>query len=331
MMKSLGVAIVVLVVALAAAAPAVAPHASHEQFRAFLLAPPVRIHLWHDGRVRRPFVYRLRLVDSIERRYEEDRGAPVPLAWLSGGSLVRSVDEGSAPVFLLGTDSLGRDVFARVAHGARVSLGVAGLAALGAILLGVAVGGIAGYAGGFLDDSLMRLSDFILVLPTIYVALALRAVLPLVIPAPVVFVTITAVLALVGWPYIARGIRTIVASELQREFAVAARAAGAGHARVLTRHLLPASFGFLTVQATLLVPGFVFAEATLSFVGLGFAEPMPSWGTMLREAGDVRVLTEYPWLLAPAVAIVMFVIGLHLLVRRHAPAATPIDSLTRRR
>ncbi len=320
-MKLAGALTVALVVLLAIAAPACAPHDAHEQFRGFLLAPPMRLHVRHEGAWRRPFVYPLRLVDALERRYEDDRTRPVPLAWATGGRLLRSANEDAAPLFLLGTDSLGRDVFARLAYGARVSLAVAALAALGTIAIGLLVGAAAGYAGGLVDDALMRVSDFVLVLPTVYVALALRAALPLVMPAFLVFTVITGVLALVGWPYIARGVRAIIAGERDREYAMAARSAGAGHARVLLRHLLPAASGFLAVQTTLLVPAFVFAEATLSFVGLGFAEPLPSWGTMLRDAADVRVLTESPWLLAPAVAIVVFVIGLHLLVARHTPAS----------
>ena len=150
----------------------------------------------------------------------------------------------------------------------------------------------------------MRLSDFILALPALYVVLALRATLPLVLTAGQVFWTMVIVLSAVGWPVTARVVRSIVLTEGRKEYAEAARALGAGRTRILLRHLLPASAGAIAVQATLLVPAFILAEATLSFVGLGVSEPNSSWGGMLRAAGGGRMLAEAPWLLAPAVAIV---------------------------
>jgi peptide/nickel transport system permease protein len=120
------------------------------------------------------------------------------------------------------------------------------------------------------------------------------------------------VLAAVGWPLPARGVRAVVAAERAREYAEAARALGASRTRLLLCHLLPAARGFLVVQTTLLVPAFVLAEATLSFVGLGFSEPIPSWGAMLREAGRGRALVDAPWLLAPAVAIVLSALAVNL-------------------
>jgi peptide/nickel transport system permease protein len=120
------------------------------------------------------------------------------------------------------------------------------------------------------------------------------------------------VLALVGWPWPARGVRAVVAAERGREYAEAARALGAGRTRLLLHHLLPAARGFLVVQATLLVPSFVLAEATLSFVGLGFGEPIPSWGTMLRDAAQGRAVVDAPWLLAPAIGIVCAALAVNL-------------------
>jgi peptide/nickel transport system permease protein len=127
-----------------------------------------------------------------------------------------------------------------------------------------------------------------------------------------VFWTMVVVLAVVGWPFPARGVRAVVAAERTREYAEAARALGASRTRLLLRHLLPAARGFLVVQTTLLVPAFVLAEATLSFVGLGFSEPIPSWGAMLREAGRGRAIVDAPWLLAPGVAIVLSALAVNL-------------------
>jgi peptide/nickel transport system permease protein len=238
-------------------------------------------------------------VDPLERRYEEDRrrvidGFQDPLPW-----------------FLFGSDALGRDVLSRVLIGTRLSLGLALLATVLALSIGALVGATAGYAGGWVDNTLMRIADLVLVLPGIYIVLALRGTLPLVLTTTQVFVALAGVLALVGWPSAARGVRGIVIVEARKEYAEAAHALGAGSWRVITRHLLPATRGFLVVQATLLVPAFIMAEATLSFVGLGFAQPTPSWGVMLLDAAAVQTAADAPWLLAPAAAIVLTVLVVH--------------------
>ncbi len=297
---------------LAVFAPALAPNDVSRQFADLTYAPPMAPRLVDEaGRWHAPFVYPLRLVDRLERRYVEDRSTRVPLRWLTSGRLLTTGDD-TAPWLPLGADALGRDVFARSLRGARLSLGVAAVAMFGSMLLGALVGAIAGYAGGRLDEALMRVADFVLVLPAIYVVLALRAAMPLVLSNAQVFWTMGFVLALAAWPYPARGVRAVVAGERRKEYAEAAKAAGASPLRILLRHLLPAARGFLVVQAALLVPAFVLTEATLSFVGLGFAEPTPSWGVMLQEAGRVSVLVDAPWMLSPAIGIVVVVAAVHL-------------------
>jgi peptide/nickel transport system permease protein len=149
----------------------------------------------------------------------------------------------------------------------------------------------------------MRVADLVLVLPVIYLVLALRGALPLVLGTGEVFTALVGVLALAGWPSVARGVRGIVVSEGRAEYAEAARALGSSPSRVIARHLLPATRGFLAAQATVLVPSFVMAEATLSFVGFGFAPPSPSWGVMLLDVARVQIAVEAPWLLAPAAAL----------------------------
>jgi peptide/nickel transport system permease protein len=312
--------VLLAVLALAAAlAPAIATHDPAAQFADFVHAPPMRPRMIDaDGRWRTPFVYPVRLVDRLERRYEEDRARPMPLVWFADGRLV-SVAAGPSPWLPLGGDALGRDVFARIVYGARLSLGVAAVAALAALLAGALAGALAGYTGGAADEALMRAADFLLVLPAIYVVLALRAAMPLVLTDAQVFWTMVGAFAATGWPYPARAVRAVVAVERQREYAEAARALGASRTRILLRHLLPAARGVLWVQAALLLPAFILAEATLSFVGFGFPEPLPSWGLMLQDAGRVAVLSEAPWLLAPAGAIVVAVLAVHLVSQTTSP------------
>jgi peptide/nickel transport system permease protein len=310
--RNAGAALLAAIAIVAAGASIVAPHDPGRQFADSSYAPPMPPRIVDaSGRWRRPFVYPLRLTDRLERRFSEDREHPVPIQWFSTGVLAK-VDESAGPWLLLGGDALGRDIFARLVRGARLSLGVSAIAASGALLLGAVVGALAGFRGGRVDDLLMRTADLVLVLPVIYVVIVLRAAMPLVLSTSEVFWTMVGVLAVAGWPHVARGVRAVVAAERSKEYAEAARAIGAGSWRILLRHLLPASWGFIAVQATLLLPAFILAEATLSFVGFGFAEPTPSWGVMLLDAGQAGTLAEHPWLLSPAAAIVLSVLALHL-------------------
>lgn len=290
-----GVLLAILTAA-ALTAPLLAPYDPGRSYRAFLAAPPMVPHLMDEGWPSAPFVRPIVLVDPIAQQYETNAAERLPLPWSNEADPAR-------PVFLLGADTAGRDVLSRLLSGARVSVGLALVSTAVTILLGALAGAWAGYRGGWLDDLLMRTADFVLVLPAIYVVLVLRAALPLVLDAATVFVLMTAIFSLASWPIVARGVRSIVALEREREFVMAARSLGARPARILVRHLLPSCAGYLVTQATLLLPAFILAEATLSFVGLGFPDTVATWGTMLTEAANVSTITRFPWMLAPAAAI----------------------------
>jgi peptide/nickel transport system permease protein len=136
---------------------------------------------------------------------------------------------------------------------------------------------------------------------------------------------LTGIFTLLGWPVVARGVRAIVLAEREREYAIAARAAGAGGARLLWRHLLPAAGGYILTQATLLLPAFILAEATMSFVGLGFPTTVATWGTMLQDAANVATLGDMPWTLAPALAIFLVVLGVNLVVQGSGRAPVQLE------
>lgn len=298
-------------VVLAAAAPWIAPNDPVSLFADRAFAPPMAWHLrdaegWHA-----PFVYRQQLTDRISRTYVEDRQQRVPLRWFTAGRVV-SIDPGAGPLLWCGADALGRDLCARLLHGARLSLGVALLGACGALLLGAILGAAAGAAGGRFDTVVMTVADFVLVLPIVYLVIVLRATRPLVIDTAEVFVMMSILFAIAAWPDVARGVRAIVATERTRDYAEAARAAGAGPVRLI-RHLVPAAYGFLRIELVLLIPALLVAESTLSFVGFGFDGASPSWGGLLKDSETLTAMYSAPWLLLPAVALFVVVLALQAL------------------
>lgn len=297
---------VLALAALSLAAPLLAPYDAGRGFRDYLHAPPMRPVL--NG-FAAPVAHPIALADRMEQRFATDTTRTVPLPWLG--------DAMSEPVFLLGADNFGRDVLSRLLYGARTSVGLALVATLGAVLIGAFAGAWAGLRGGWIDDAVMRAADFVLILPVIYVVLVLRSVLPLVLPVATVFLLVALIFVVVGWPFVAKGVRAIVAVERDREYVLAARSLGASPSRILFVHLIPACAGYLVVQATLLLPGFILGEATLSFVGLGFPDPVASWGTMLAEAGNYNAMARFPWTLAPAVAIFAIVLSTNLIATPH--------------
>lgn len=304
-MKRTGSVLLAIATIVAVFAPWLAANPPDRRFPDLLYAPPTRVHAF-DRHQLLPHAHALRVISRIERRFAADDSMPGPMLWL-------------------GADAYGRDIFSRLVYGARATLALAVLATLLATMIGAIVGGVAGYAGGWIDAVLSRVSEFVLVLPAVYVALALRAVMPLVLPASAVFAMLLGIFALLGWPMVARGVRAIVIVEREREYAVAARAAGAGGMRLLFRHLLPAAAGYLRTQATLLLPAFILAEATLSYVGLGFPDTTPTWGTMLQDAANVALLGDAPWMLAPAAAIFFVVLGVNLLVQGTGRAPVQLE------
>jgi peptide/nickel transport system permease protein len=309
----LGAAIVAAV-----AAPFLAPHAPGDHADRLLNAPPTVPQVRDDsGAWHAPFIYPWRLVNQLEQRMTgpiETRSAGVAVERPAG----RVVGRRTGSAMLPGADSLDAICPQPGLFGARLSLGLAARSPrLGASAPRIRGWRRAGYIGGVWDDVLMRATDFVMVLPAIYVALALRAVLPLVLPPRTLFAMLAGIFAVVGAPFIARGVRAIVRSERRLDYASAAEALGASGARLLARHLLPATRGFIVVQITLLVPAFIVAEATLSAVGLGFPDPIASWGTMLNDASSkLRVFADFPWLLSPAVAMFLVVFSLNLVVQQ---------------
>ncbi|MBI3089635.1 MAG: ABC transporter permease [Candidatus Tectomicrobia bacterium] len=221
--------------------------------------------------------------------------------------LVRASLQPPSPRHPLGTDLLGRDVLSRVIYGARISLLVGFGAELVAVVLGVAVGMLAGYAGGWTDALLMRLTDTFLAFPSLVLAIAMMAAFQQ--PG---LLNVVVVLSLLGWTGIARVMRAQTLVVMGRDFVQSAQAAGAGTLRILLRYVLPNCLAPLMVAATIGIAGNILAEAGLSFLGIGVSPPTPSWGLMLAQGRSE--LTTHPWVtIFPGLAIMLTVLGLNLL------------------
>jgi peptide/nickel transport system permease protein len=215
----------------------------------------------------------------------------------------------NARIYLLGTDAYGRDQFSRLLFGGQVSL-LAGLLGAGlTLLIGLCIGAVAGYYGGWRDSVLMRFAELFLALPWLYLLFALRAFLPLAVSPLEAFFLIIAVIGAVGWARAARLVRGVVLSAKERDFVRAARGFGATNGYLLRRHILPETSSVLLTQAAILIPQYVLAEMTLSFLGLGVPEPVPSWGNLLSSLQLYSVLVSYWWMYLPAMIMVPFFLG----------------------
>ena len=305
--RRVGVGLTLLLAAVAVAGDRLAPNNATDQFQDRAWAPPMRLH-YADGIMAHPLV----LSDRLARTFTEDESRRIDVSLFSRGRVIAADGSPSDPLLLLGADALGRDIFARIAGAARWSLGVAVAGAFLTVLLGTIFGAIAASGARVVDRITVSMSTALTSLPVVYVVLVLRAALPLVLTPWQVFWALALLFGAVGWPVIAWGVRGILLRERALDYADAARAAGASRTRLMFVHLLPAARGFLLTQFLVLVPGFLIAEVTLSYLGLGFPEPTPSWGTMLQDAGNVRVIAEAPWMLAPAAAIALTSVALHL-------------------
>jgi peptide/nickel transport system permease protein len=301
----------------------IAPYDYAVQNRDYSFVPPTRIHFvdalgnFHF----RPFVY------ASQHESPEYGAGPMRrcfVRFLVHGSEYKvagffrtsrhlfGVDE-PGRIFLLGTDKYGRDQLARLLRGGQISLLAGLVAAALSIAIGLSFGTIAGYYGPFADAVIMRTAELFLVLPWLYLLLAVKAFLPLNLGPATSFLLVVAVIGVVGWARPARLIRGVVLSEKERNYVIAAQGFGATKLYVLRRHILPRTAAVVLTQATLLVPAYSLSEMTLSFLGLGVSEPVPSWGNMLASLQQYHVLTSYWWMFLPALPAILVFWGYYIL------------------
>lgn len=222
-------------------------------------------------------------------------------------------DDPKHPVYLLGTDEFGRDILSRLLYGSQISLSIGLIGILIRFTLGIVIGGVSGYFGGTTDTIIMRFCELIMSIPALYLIMSLRATFPADMSSTKVYLMIVAILSLIGWASTARVIRGMALSLRERQFVLAARTLGLPSWRIVLRHIVPGTFSYVIVAATLSVPYYILGEVVLSFLGVGIHEPQASWGIMLSEAQNPEYLTNYPWLLAPGVAIFITVLAFNFL------------------
>jgi peptide/nickel transport system permease protein len=222
--------------------------------------------------------------------------------------------DGSAYLNLLGTDEQGRDQFSRLLFGGRISLFIGLVGIVISFPLGMIVGGISGYFGGWIDAILMRFVEVLMTIPGIYLLVALAAILPPGLTSAQRFLLIVLITSFIGWSGLARVIRGQVLSIKEQEFVQAAQAMGATPWRIIIRHILPQTATYIVISATLAVPGFIVSESVLSLIGLGIQQPDPSWGNLLSLGTNASILVLQPWLIwPPALLIILTVLCFNLL------------------
>ena len=305
---------------------------------AYLLGPPQLPRLWDEnGFSLRPFVHgvsserdpvTLAMVSTIDpniRNYIYFFVPGDPYSMLGG--LVKSdihlfgVDDGFVHFF--GTDELGRDLYTRLLVGTRTSLSIGIIGVLISFFLALFIGGVAGYAGGWLDYIIQRFTEIIRVIPIIPLYMGLAAAFPRDWSSQQVYFAMTLIIGLVGWPTLARRIRGQLLTLRDEDYVMAARLSGANPYRIIFLHMLPAFMSYIVVDLVISFPYVILAETALSFVGLGLRPPSISWGVLLQDAQNIRAIEQAPWLFIPAAAVVIAVLSFTILGDGVRDAADP--------
>ncbi len=301
-------------------APFLAPYTLDQRFVEYLHMPPQPIHFFDEGRLW-PYVYgvHLEIDQNLRMTYAADPTQKIPLQFLAPGEPYKllglfetNVHLFQAPggiVSLLGTDRQGRDMFSRILYGSQISLTIGLTGTFLSLVFGTILGVVSGYYGGWVDEIIQRLIELVRSFPAIPLWMALSAAVPPHWPQEQTYFAVTLILSVIGWTWLARQLRGKVLALRGEEFVLAAKLAGASDARIIFRHLIPATFSHIIVVATLAMPAMILAETALSFLGLGLRPPLTSWGVLLKEVQNLQSIALYPWVFTPALAIAIVILA----------------------
>lgn len=330
--------VILVLYAVAALCEIVSPYSLDDEHLDYMYAPPQRLrlvseeglHLW-------PFVYGLkgmRHPETLRMVYTEDTSKTYPIQLFVRGESYEfwglfesdlhlfGVEEGGT-VFLLGTDAVGRDMLTRIIYGSRISLTVGLIGVALSFTFGLLIGAASGYYGGWIDNMIQRLIEVLRSFPSIPLWMALSASLPADWSPLKVYFGITVVLSFLGWTGLARVVRGKILSLREEDYATAALLSGASQQRVMVRHLLPGFASHIIVSLTLTLPNMILGETALSFLGLGLRPPITSWGVLLKEAQNVQAVALQPWLLTPALFVIIAVLAFNFVGDGLRDAADP--------
>ncbi len=303
----------------------------------YVFAPPQPIHFFSEGRFQ-TFVYALKFERdprSLKKVWVLDKETKIAVGFFVKGDpykllgfiptdrhLFGPLDK-EQPFYLMGADKNGRDLFSRIIYAARISLTVGLVGVFLQLLIGVILGGISGLFGGIVDVVIQRIIEIINSIPSLPIMMAFAAIVPPGTSPVQVYMIVTLILALLTWTGMARVVRGRFLALREEDFILAAKLDGVGSSRLIFRHMLPSFLSHIIASITIAIPYMILSETTLSFLGVGLRPPTVSWGVMLRDAQQIATLANYPWLLWPAAAVIVFVIAMNFLGNGLRDAADP--------
>jgi peptide/nickel transport system permease protein len=333
--------VIILVYLVAALVEFLAPFPPDRMISQLAYAPPQRLRLWEKtdeglkfGMHVYGYAFKINAL-SLERTFTVDTAQKIPVRFFVKGApyrlwglvpwnrhLIGPVDP-QAPMYLLGADRLGRDLFSRIIYGTRVSMTIGLVGVTLSLVLGVILGGVSGYYGGLVDLLIQRVMEILRSMPTIPLWMGLAAAIPAYWSPLLVYFMITIILSVIGWTWLAQAVRGKFYSLKTEDFVIAAKLDGCSELQVILSHMVPSFTSHIIATLTLAIPQMIIAETALSFLGIGLRPPVVSWGVLLREAQNVRVLATSPWLFLPGAAVIVAVLALNFLGDGIRDAADP--------
>ena len=325
----LSLIVLVIMYVIAAVPGFFAPYGADQRFKKYSYAPPSKIRWFAEGEgFVGPYIYQLTTelnLDTFEVTYAPDiEEGRYPLGLFVKGTEpykvlglfesnvhligVKDQTEGSPPLLLFGSDQIGRDVFSRTCYGAQISLTIGLVGVFMSFVMGIALGGLAGYVGGLFDAIILVIIDLLQTIPQLPLWMTLAAAVPREMPVVQRYFMMTVVLSFLGWTGLARVVRGRLLSMREEDFAMAAKGAGASNWRIVMHHLIPGFTSHLIVTITINIPAMILGEVSLGFLGLGMQKPALSWGVLLQDAQNIMAIANQPWMMIPAGVVIVTVL-----------------------